>query len=156
MDEIGTDRKKFESLEPKFAAAYNASWFAKEPTGSWFFPRYTMRETDGYQAPPLDGIWATAPYFHNGSVPTLDGVLNSAKRPKIFTRSFRTDEADYDKEKIGWKVEEVPAPKASLEAIERRKVYDTSKPGRGNGGHTYGDKLTAEERTAVTEYLKTL
>ena len=156
LDEIGTDRKKFESLEPKFAAAYNASWFAKEPTGSWFFPRYTMRETDGYQAPPLDGIWATAPYFHNGSVPTLDGVLNSAKRPKIFTRSFRTDEADYDKENVGWKVEEVPAPKASLEAIERRKVYDTSKPGRGNGGHTYGDKLTAEERTAVTEYLKTL
>lgn len=156
LEEIGTDRKKHESLEPKFAAAYNASWFAKEPNGSWFFPGYRMNETAGYQAPPLDGIWATAPYFHNGSVPTLDGVLNSKTRPKIFTRSYRTNEADYDKAKVGWKIEEVPAPKASLEAIERRKVYDTNKPGRGNAGHTYGNKLTDEERAAVVEYLKTL
>ncbi len=156
LDEIGTDRKKFESLEPKFAKAYSKSWFAKESTGSWFFPRYPMRETEGYQAPPLDGIWATGPYFHNGSAPTLDGVLNSRARPKMFTRSYRTDEADFDRDKVGWKVTEVPAPKASDEAIERRKVYDTTKPGRGNGGHTYGDKLTAEERAAVIEYLKTL
>ncbi len=156
LDEIGTDRKKFASLEPKFATAYNASWFAKEPSGSWFFPGYPMRETDGYQAPPLDGIWATAPYFHNGSVPTLQGVLDSKTRPKVFTRSYHTDESDYDKERVGWKTEEVAAPKASAEPIERRKVYDTRKPGRGNGGHTYGDKLTAEERAAVVEYLKTL
>ena len=156
LDDIGTDRKKFESLEPKFAKAYSASWFAKESTGSWFFPRYPMRETEGYQAPPLDGIWATAPYFHNGCAPTLDGVLNSSARPKVFTRSYRTDEAEYDQDKVGWKVTEVPAPKASAEAIERRKVYDTSKPGRSNGGHIYGDKLTAEQRAAVIEYLKTL
>ncbi len=156
LDEIGTDRKKFESLEPKFAKAYTASWFAKESTGNWFWPGYEMRETDGYQAPPLDGIWASAPYFHNGSVPTLDGVLNTKARPTIFTRTYRTDEADYDKVKIGWKVEEVAVPKANAEAIEKRKVYDTSKPGRSNGGHTYGDKLTTEERAAVVEYLKTL
>ena len=156
LDEIGTDRKKFESLEPKFAKAYTASWFAKESTGNWFWPGYAMRETDGYQAPPLDGIWASAPYFHNGSVPTLDGVLNTKARPTIFTRTYRTDEADYDKVKIGWKVEEVAVPKANAEAIEKRKVYDTSKPGRSNGGHTYGDKLTTEERAAVVEYLKTL
>jgi len=35
-------------------------------------------------------------------------------------------------------------------------VYDTSKPGRGNGGHTYGEKLTEKERAEVIEYLKTL
>ena len=156
LDEIGTDRKKFESLEPKFAKAYTASWFAKESTGNWFWPGYEMRETDGYQAPPLDGIWASAPYLHNGSVPTLDGVLNTKARPTIFTRTYRTDEADYDKVKIGWKVEEVAVSKANAEAIEKRKVYDTSKPGRSNGGHTYGDKLTTEERAAVVEYLKTL
>ena len=156
LDEIGTDRKKFESLEPKFGAAYNASWFAKESNGSWFFPGYRMHATEGYQAPPLDGIWVTAPYFHNGAVPTLDGVLNSKARPKVFTRSFRTDEADFDKVKVGWKVTEVPVPKRSVEPIEKRKVYDTTQPGRGNGGHTYGDKLTADERAAVIEYLKTL
>ena len=40
--------------------------------------------------------------------------------------------------------------------MEKRKIYDTSKPGRGNRGHTFGDKLSEEERWAVIEYLKTL
>jgi hypothetical protein len=43
-----------------------------------------------------------------------------------------------------------------LPAIEQRKVYDTTLPGRGNGCHTFGDKLTDPERFAVIEYLKTL
>lgn len=107
--------------------------------------------------PPLDGIWATAPYLHNGSVPTVDQVLNSADRPLIFTRSFRGDLAEYDPVRLGVKVtvlERSPDPRTP--AIERRKVYDTARPGRGNGGHTFGDRLTREERTAVVEYLKTL
>ena len=59
--------------------------------------------------------------------------------------------------KIGWKVTELREPPSTkLPAIEQRKVYDTSKPGRGNGGHTYGDELTDEERSQVIEYLKTL
>ena len=108
-------------------------------------------------APPLDGIWATAPYLHNGSVPTLYEVLNSKSRPKLFTRSFKTDEADYDKVKIGWKVTVLEKPTdPKLPAIERRKVYDTTQPGRSNVGHTYGDELSEEERGAVVEYLKTL
>jgi hypothetical protein len=40
--------------------------------------------------------------------------------------------------------------------VERRRIYDTSQPGRGNGGHRFGDSFTAEERRAVVEYLKTL
>ena len=150
LAKIGTDPKRFENITPAFGKAYNASWFAQEPGLK------PLRDTDGYQAPPLDGIWATAPYFHNGSVPTLDGVLNSAARPKVFTRSFRTAEADYDAVKVGWKVTEVSPPDAKLPGHERRKVYDTTKPGRGNAGHTYGDDLTPDERLAVIEYLKTL
>ena len=53
------------------------------------------------EPPPLDGIWATAPYLHNGSVPTLYDMLNSKPCPKIFTRSFKTGEEDYDKTKVG-------------------------------------------------------
>ena len=150
LAKIGTDPKRFENITPAFGDAYNASWFAKEPGIK------PLRDTNGYQAPPLDGIWATAPYFHNGSVPTLDGVLNSATRPKVFTRSFRTAEADYDATKVGWKVTEVAAPDAKLPGHERRKVYDTTQPGRSNAGHTYGDDLTPDERRAVIEYLKTL
>jgi hypothetical protein len=111
----------------------------------------------GYQAPPLDGLWATAPYLHNGSVPTVHDVLKSGSRPKVFTRSFRGEEEDYDRRKLGWKVTVLGGPPApDLPAIERRKVYDTSQPGRGNGGHTFGDRLTDDERMAVIEYLKTL
>ncbi|MFO0852342.1 MAG: c-type cytochrome [Gemmataceae bacterium] len=150
LAEIGTDPKRYHNIGPKFAEAYNASWFAKEPGVP------PLAATGGYQAPPLDGVWATAPYFHNGSVPTLDGVLDSKARPKVFTRSYRTDEADYDKEKVGWKVTAVSPPGPGVSGFERRKVYDTTQPGRGNGGHTYGDDLTAGERRAVIEYLKTL
>ena len=156
LDEIGTDPTRHAGVEIAYGEAYSESWFGKEeidgkPIGK------QLRVTAGYQAPPLDGVWATAPYFHNGSVPTLAGVLNSKSRPKLYTRSFKTDEADYDKEKVGWKITELKEPpSAKLPAIERRKVYDTSKPGRGNAGHTYGDKLSEEERAAVIEYLKTL
>jgi len=51
-------------------------------------------------APPLDGVWASAPYFHNGSVPTVAGVLESGARPQYWTRSF--DSKDYDPAALGW------------------------------------------------------
>jgi hypothetical protein len=153
LDEIGTDPKRLLGLTQKVADYYNQTWFAREKGDDG----YKGRVTDGYQAPPLDGIWATAPYFHNGSAPTVYHVLNSKARPKLFTRSFRTDEADYDKEKLGWKVRVLnAAPDAKLPPIERRKVYDTTQPGRSNGGHTFGDKLSETQRMAVIEYLKTL
>ncbi|MCZ2341441.1 MAG: c-type cytochrome [Bacteroidales bacterium] len=156
LAEIGTDRKRYDNIGPKFGEAYNASWFAQEDTGDPARKGYPFVPTDGYQCPPLDGIWATAPYFHNGSVPTLAGVLDSQNRPKIFTRSYQTDEKDYDKTNVGWIVQEVPPPGPKVSGHERRKVYDTTQPGRGNAGHTYGDDLTPAERAAVIEYLKTL
>jgi hypothetical protein len=116
-----------------------------------------MTAARGYQAPPLDGIWATAPYLHNGSVPTVYDVLNSKARPKFFTRSYRTDAAAYDAKKLGWKITLLSqGPDRQLPAYERRKVYDTTQPGRGNGGHRFGDALSEDERWAVIEYLKTL
>jgi mono/diheme cytochrome c family protein len=155
LDEIGTDRSRANHQGEKFAVHYNKSWFAQEKR---LDGAGAMKTTvTGYQAPPLDGIWATAPYLHNGSVPTLYGMLNSKARPKIFTRSFRTDEADYDKVNVGWKVQVLQrGPADDVPPLERRKVYDTTQPGRGNGGHTFGDDFTEEQRRAVIEYLKTL
>ena len=149
IDKIGTDRRRFDGITRKFGAYYSQSWFNED---------YPIRETNGYQAPPLDGIWATAPYFHNGSAPTVYHVLRSKSRPKIFTRSYRTDLDAYDPVKLGWKIvvlTERPNAK-KLSPIEYRKVYDTHAPGCGNSGHTYGDKLSEDERMAVIEYLKTL
>jgi mono/diheme cytochrome c family protein len=153
LDEIGTDPTLAESAA--VVAHYNESWLAQE-TGPDGKP-YQFTDHQGYQAPPLDGIWATAPYFHNGSAPTLYHVLNSKSRPRIFTRSFRTEKEDYDTVKVGWKITVLErAPAATVPAAERRKVYDTTQPGRGNGGHTFGDDLSEEQRLAVLEYLKTL
>src|SRR5205823_10282737 len=60
---IGTDPARALGLSDRLVAHYNTTWFAEE------YPSSMKRV--GYQAPPLDGIWATAPYLHNGSVPTL-------------------------------------------------------------------------------------
>jgi mono/diheme cytochrome c family protein len=155
LDTVGTDATLARSLTRKNMEIFNQTWFAQEKgaDGGW----YKVAETPGYQAPPLDGVWATAPYFHNASVPTIYHVLNSKARPKIFTRSYRSEKEDYDTERLGWKVtvlDRPPDPK--LPAHERRKVYDTSLPGRGNTGHTFGDELTEDQRRAVIEYLKTL
>jgi hypothetical protein len=156
IEEIGTDRNRFDGLSKEFGDLYNRSWFAKEQTG-WLGHGYTTGATAGYQAPPLDGIWATAPYFHNGSAPTLYHVLNSKSRPKIYTRSFRTEEEDYDKENVGWKVRVLSrVAEGKLTPYQRRLIYDTTQPGRSNSGHTYGDAFTDGQRRAVIEYLKTL
>lgn len=156
LDEIGTDRRRFEGLREEFGRYYNRTWFAKEKTG-WFTDGYLARASHGYQAPPLDGVWATAPYFHNGSVPTLNDVLDSKNRPRIYTRSFRTDAEAYDSVNVGWKVERLErVPADGRPPIEMRKIYDTTQPGRSNAGHLFGDDLSDPERRALIEYLKTL
>jgi hypothetical protein len=155
LAEVGTDPRLAESFSGRNFRHYNESWLAREagPDGRPFL----VSDTRGYQAPPLDGVWATAPYLHNGSAPTVYHVLNSAARPRVFTRSYRTGEGDYDPVRLGWKVTVLEQPPgAGLPGFERRKVYDTTRPGQSNGGHTYGDDLTDDERLAVIEYLKTL
>lgn len=156
IDVIGTDRTRFEGFTPRAAAYYNQSWFARERPG-WLADDYPAVATAGYQAPPLDGIWATAPYFHNGSVPTVHDVLKSSTRPHTFTRSYRTGRDDYDPVKLGFRIQELDhGADSSLPPFEQRKIYNTTLPGRGNAGHLFGDALTEEERLAIIEYLKTI
>jgi len=156
LDVIGTDPNRYHGISETFTKYFNESWFGHEKRG-WLADDYVARSSAGYQAPPLDGIWATAPYFHNGSAPTVHHVLDSRTRPRIFTRSYRTDKEAYDPVKLGWKVQVLEqAPDSRLPAYERRKIYDTTRPGRSNSGHTFGDELMDEERMAVIEYLKTL
>jgi mono/diheme cytochrome c family protein len=154
LHEIGTDPARYRGITAKFGDYYDQSWFGQaEQKGG---PAYSAKATAGYQAPPLDGIWATAPYFHNGSAPTVYHVLNSKARPKRFTRSYRTTAEDYDPVKLGWKYREVETIDSKLSPRDGRKIYDTTQPGRSNGGHTYGDDLSDEQRLAVIEYLKTI
>jgi len=110
----------------------------------------------GYMAPPLVGLWASAPYFHNGAAPTLADVIDSAARPAIWRRAS-LDSGDYDQEAVGWNIEVLDTPKDSIDdPAERYEVYDTSRRGYGNTGHPFGDGLDDGEREALLEYLKTL
>ena len=127
---------------------YNTSWFAKNQ------PAANLAVTKGYVAPPLDGVWATAPYLHNGSVPTLDDLLNSSQRPKFWrkiidkaTGAINLDSYDYAK--VGWQY-------TSESSKTDKFTYDTTKNGYGNGGHYFGDGLSNADRKALIEYLKTL
>jgi mono/diheme cytochrome c family protein len=126
---------------PQFVNWFNQSWFTTGDHPARLEPFM------GYIAPPLDGIWVTAPYLHNGSVPTLEALLNSDQRPRYWGRDFDRPEYDYDK--LGWKYTKEDKPGG-------KSIYNTDKPGYGNYGHTYGDKLKEKERKAIIEYLKTL
>lgn len=128
---------------------------------------YEPLEGEGYVPPPLVGVWATAPYFHNGSVPTVEAVLNSKLRPEIWARN--EDPNAYDLESLGMvystfsreELEESDrimetASHLSRESLDQMFIYDTEGFGRGNMGHQFGDQLTQDERMAVIEFLKSL
>ena len=125
----------------QFLDWFDKSWFAQGADPARLVP------ANGYVAPPLDGVWITAPYLHNGSVPTIEAVLNSKIRPVYWTRNFSQPEYDY--EHLGWKYETKDQP-------DGKKAYNTTLRGYGNSGHYFGDDLTDAERTQVIEYLKTL
>lgn len=140
---VGTDSLflKYYSIYKGFGEWYNSSWFATSNDPAFFEFKY------GYVAQPLDGIWITAPYFHNGSVPTLEAVLNSKLRPRYWKRNFDTQEYNY--KNPGWEYKNLRKPGG-------RKAYNTDIPGYGNYGHYFGDHLNNEERKAVIEFLKTI
>jgi cytochrome c peroxidase len=107
----------------------------------------------GYVAPPLDGIWASAPYFHNGSVPTLWHLLHSDQRPVVWKRT----EDGYDQNKVGLEIETFDKIPANVKAnTHRRRYFDTKLPGKSAAGHTFPNVLDEDQKRDLLEYLKTL
>jgi hypothetical protein len=97
-----------------------------------------------YRARPLNGIWATAPYLHNGSVPDMVELLKgAAERPA----TFYVGNWEFDPDRLGF---EWQGP--FLGAFE----FDTSITGNSNAGHEHGTALSEGDKRAVIEYLKTL
>jgi mono/diheme cytochrome c family protein len=132
------------------------------------FLRYAgIPENQGYAASPLTGIWARAPYLHNGSVPTLRHFLAPATRP----RQFVVGSLGYDAENGGfnWDTQ-------FLDEYQRidpqARVLDTMQDGLSSKGHDQRDLVLegkhyrlnwtaeagddAESLDALLEYLKTL
>jgi mono/diheme cytochrome c family protein len=105
-------------------------------------PENPTAELLGYKARPLNGVWASAPYLHNGSVPTLYHLLlPPAERPA----RFAVGRWEYDPRRVGYVSDgEVPF------------VVDTTLVGNSNRGHVYGTTLDEADRWALVEYLKSL
>lgn len=109
------------------------------------FEQEALFGSDGtaYRARPLNGIWATAPYLHNGSVPSLADLLTpSAQRP----RKFFVGSREFDPDRVGLR----------SDAASGGAVLDCDVPGNDNRGHEYGTSLPAGEKAALLEFLKTL
>ena len=116
------------------------------PAGDWqarldeYFrdtPRRVAEGTNGYKADALHGIWAQAPYLHNGSVPTLGQLVCAATRPPRFLRG----NVHYDEALVGFEWSDMPKSRYGPDDVILIKEYDTSVPGKANTGHTYGGDL---------------
>ncbi len=114
--------------------------------------RYRLRRSRAYKAAPRDGVWATPPFLHNGSVPNLYEMLLPAKER---TKKFYVGR-EFDPVRVG------------LDTSGRSGTFllDTSLPGNSNAGHSFenaalgngvvGPLLTEEQRWAIIEYLKSI
>lgn len=102
-----------------------------------------LRRCKGYAARPLAGVWASAPYLHNGSVPSLyQLLLPPAERDKV----FYTGNPEFDPVNVGYVSKE----------FRGGFKFDTSITGNSNSGHQFGTSLKHEDRMDLIEYLKSL
>jgi hypothetical protein len=99
-----------------------------------------------YESRVLQGIWAAAPYLHNGSVPTLADLLKADKDRPL---SFKVG-PDYDPVNVGLAVEQTRFNYTLVTGCTDR----TS--GNSNCGHNFGTTLTPDQKAALLEYLKVL
>ena len=110
----------------------------------------TCGDSDGvlvYKARPLNGIWATAPYLHNGSVPSLWALLQKGEeRPT----SFWVGNREFDPVEVGYDAS------SGLNEFKVNNQQGDIQAGNSNLGHEYGTSLSDEEKWSVVEYLKTL
>lgn len=145
IERIGTDRARLDSYS-RDLAVNQATLYAGYPHRFQHF-----RKTWGYANMPLDGIWLRAPYLHNGSVPTLRDLLEpAALRPARFARGNDV----YDPRRVGF------ATDPAAEGADGAPLFqfDTGVPGNANTGHegaAYGTELSAADKDALVEYLKT-
>jgi mono/diheme cytochrome c family protein len=147
IDEIGTDRARFDTWTQNAADRFNTVMKEKG------FERPGVVKSDGYLSPPLDGIWMRAPYLHNGSVPTLRDLLNvAAERPAAFHRGYDV----FDPAKVGWREPDAQSVTSASQQNPPLFLFDIRRRGDGNSGHLYGTDLTPEEKESLVEYMKTL
>ena len=136
---VGTDRHRLDSFTEGLVGRFH-------DINSPPFKFDAYRKTNGYANVPLDGIWVRAPYLHNGSVPSLQALLQPEKdRPTTFYKGYDV----YDPAHVGFVSDGPDAMKVGF-------FMDTNLPGNSNQGHAYGTNLSDNEKRDLIEYLKTL
>jgi mono/diheme cytochrome c family protein len=149
LDVVGTDPAI--ASETLNYASEHVDWYNE----SFYGEIARLELNEGYIAPPLDGVWASAPFLHNGSVPTIALLLDSERRPQFWTRSY--DSTDFDQVELGFAYTVLDhGQDAEPDAAKKKLIYDTTRFAHSNLGHRFGDTLSDEERRSVLEYLKTL
>lgn len=152
--DVGTDPGRYLGMR-EFAADLNRLAISKS-IGAVVEPQ------KGYVPPPLDGIWARWPYFHNNSAPNLCAVLTSgAKRPvTYYSGAAHNKKTDFDQDCVGY-----PEGKKVPPDWKKNKdfLYDTRKEGLSNKGHDEGiflkngkEVYTTTQKLELIEFLKTL
>ena len=112
---------------------------------SGLFRNQASEDSAAYESRSLHGIWGTAPYLHNGSVPNLWELLMPPSQRKS---TFAVGSRVFDPKNVGYATDQSPFKNATF-------VTDPANAnGNGNGGHVYGTSLTEDERWAIIEYLK--
>lgn len=140
IDRIQTDRYRLDSYTFTFAL----NQYGLYPASPYQFKHF--RKTNGYANQPLDAIWLRGPFLHNGSVPTLRDLLDAPdQRPVRFYRGYDV----FDQQKVGF-LSDVPSANGQVFSL-----YDTTIAGNGNAGHVYGTSLSADDKQAIVEYMKT-
>jgi hypothetical protein len=136
---VGTDRHRLDSFTPSLVDKFHTY-----ETPPFKFDSY--RKTNGYSNAPLDGVWARAPYLHNGSVPTLWDLLQRAeKRPSVFYSGYDV----YDPKNVGFVT-------SGQDAESHGFKFEVCLPGNSNVGHAFGTDLKDSDKWDLIEYMKTL
>ena len=148
LAEIGTDAMRLKSLSVAHRKGYARNWINEYGNAG-----EVIADPGGYVAPLLSGVWASAPYLHNGSVPTLDHLLHPTERPTVW---FRRDINGYDSQRIGLVVAELTEVPDDSSPAARRHYFDTRLKGKSATGHGFPEVLSERERRVVLEYLKSL
>ena len=141
--EVGTDPMRARVFDARLVQAV-----AQGP----YRDRIAARATGLYAAPPLTGLWASAPYLHNGSVPTIAALLDPPSRPRRFLAGGHA----LDFEALGIALAADGSYPAGYRPWSRPAWSDAAASGRGNGGHLYGAHLDPEQRRDLIEFLKRL
>jgi hypothetical protein len=147
IDTVNTDRGRLNGLSPEFKKHFSQSWMG------YYGATSVTTQAAGYVAPPLDGIWASAPYFHNGSAPTLYHVLFPDERPRVWKGK---DYRSYDHDRVGLLVDELDQTPPTGTLTEKRQYFDSTLPTMSNSGHRFAEGLSRDQRRSLLEYLKTL